>query len=57
MVVRDAQDMLGPMPQDGQLPIDEASAADDEVARVESAEALCPASRAYGRSPHTWNQP
>ena len=54
MVVRDDQDMLGHMPQDGQLPIDDASAADDEIALVEPAEALRPASRNNGRSPHRY---
>lgn len=52
MVVRDDQDMFGHMPQNGQLPIDNASATDDEIALFEAAEALCQASGDDGRSPH-----
>jgi hypothetical protein len=44
--------MFGHMPQNGQLPIDNASAADDEIALLEAAEALCQASSDDGRSPH-----
>ncbi len=54
MVVRDDQDMLGHMSKDGQLPINDTSAADDEVALVQPAEALRPASRDNGRSSHAW---
>ena len=53
MVARDDQDMLGHMPEDGHLPIDDVSAADDEVALVEPAEALRSASRDDGRSQHS----
>ena len=53
IIVRDDQDMLGHMPQDGQLPIEDASAADDEVVLVEPAEALRPASCDNGRGSHS----
>ena len=46
--------MLGHMSQDGQLPINDTSAADDEVALVDPAEALRSASRDNGRSSHMW---
>jgi hypothetical protein len=44
--------MLGHMSKDGQLPINDTSAADDEVALVDPAEALRSASRDNGRSSH-----